>query len=198
MSTRTRALNAAIDVVGDEGVRALTHARVDAAAGLPRGSTSNHFRTRAALVAGVIAHIAERERAVAGVTMRPVTVPPDIRTEAQLTAALTAMIETQSGPLATRTRARYALFLEADPDAAAPLAQQRAAFEEWTRTILQLLGDEPAAQRTRFLMAACDGLLLHRVTVDRDAPIASAVALAVRAALEHNQGAPQDDQRAQG
>lgn len=190
MSTRTRALNAAIDVVGDEGVRALTHARVDAAAGLPRGSTSNHFRTRAALVAGVIAHIAERERADAGA--------PDIRTEAQLTAALTAMIETQSGPLATRTRARYALFLEADPDAAAPLAQQRAAFEEWTRTILQLLGDEPAAQRTRFLMAACDGLLLHRVTVDRDAPIASAVALAVRAALEHNQGAPQDGQRAQG
>ena len=43
---------------GDPGT---THSRVDAHAGLPRGSTSNYFRTRDALLAGVAAWIAEGE-----------------------------------------------------------------------------------------------------------------------------------------
>lgn len=39
-----------IELLGTQGLRALTHGRVDARAGLPRGSTSNHFRTRQALL----------------------------------------------------------------------------------------------------------------------------------------------------
>ncbi|CAH0191577.1 MULTISPECIES: TetR family transcriptional regulator [unclassified Microbacterium] len=190
MSTRLRALDAAVDVVGADGVRALTHARVDAAAGLPRGSTSNHFRTRAALVAGVIAHIAELERADARI--------PEIRSANDLITALTGMMEAQSGPFASRTRARYALFLEADSDAVAPLTIQREVFERWTNGILFALGGEAAAARTTFLMAACDGLLLHRLTVDRDAELVASVGLAVDAALGGKQGAPQDNQPSHG
>lgn len=175
MSTRIRALDAAIDVVGRDGVRALTHARVDAAAGLPRGSTSNHFRTRAALVAGVIAHIAERERADSGI--------PTIRTPDDLAATLTGMVEVQSTAFATRTRARYALFLEADADAADPLHRGRAGFEKWVRDMLFALGGTDAAERAPFLMATCEGLLLHRLTVDPDAPVGTSVVLAVSAAL---------------
>ena len=66
-TTKDRALRAAVEEVGDNGIRALTHARVDARAGLPKGSTSNWFRTRAALVAGVVAHLADEERAMAPV-----------------------------------------------------------------------------------------------------------------------------------
>ena len=40
-----------------EGVRALSHARVDERAGLPPGSTSNWFRTRRALLGGVVARV---------------------------------------------------------------------------------------------------------------------------------------------
>ena len=57
-ATRERSLAAAASLVGTQGTRALTHARVDAEAGLPRGSTSNHFRTRASLLAGLAAWIA--------------------------------------------------------------------------------------------------------------------------------------------
>src|SRR4051794_36175539 len=120
---RRQALDAAVELLGTEGVRALTHGRVDAAAQLPLGSTSNYFRTRAALVAGVIDWIAEQERADTGI--------PQIDTAEDLIGALTRMIEIQSGPLAARTRARYALFLEADADATAPLRAGRAHFEEW-------------------------------------------------------------------
>ena len=62
-TTRNRALEAAVELLGAEGVRALTHARIDDRAGLPSGSTSNSFRTRRALLGGVVDWIAERERA---------------------------------------------------------------------------------------------------------------------------------------
>lgn len=162
-------------LVGTEGVRALTHGRVDAAASLPPGSTSNHFRTRAALVAGVIEWIALQERADAGIL--------EIHSRAQLITALTRMIEAQSGPLVARTRARYALFLEADDEAAVPLRIQRAGMEQWVRSILFDLGGEAAAVHTAFLMATGEGLLLHRITVDPAAPIEAAIAQAVDAAL---------------
>jgi len=64
--TKTRALDAAIDLVGTHGLRALTHARVDERAELPKGSTSNYFRTRAALLSGVVDRIVEREMAEVG------------------------------------------------------------------------------------------------------------------------------------
>lgn len=174
-STRRRALAAAADLTGREGIRALTHGRVDAAAGLPPGSTSNHFRTRAALLAGLIEWIAEAERADAGT--------PEIRTRDEFVAALSAMVEAQSGPLADRTRARYALFLEADEEARRPLLEQRAAFEAWVRRILSDIGGERSAERAAFVMATAEGLILHRTTVDPDAPVPDVIARAVDAAL---------------
>jgi len=173
--TRSRALDAAVELIGDEGLRALTHGRVDTAAGLPPGSTSNHFRTRAALVSGVVEWIASQERSDAAA--------PTIQSPEELILALTRMIELQSGPLIRRTRARYALFLDVDPEVAAPLHAQRAGFESWIRGFLTELAGPDAARRAPFLMAACDGLLLHRITVDPEAEIAEAIRLAVTTAL---------------
>lgn len=48
-------LDGALRVIAEQGMRALTHRAVDAAAGLPAGSTSYYFRSRAALVAGCVA-----------------------------------------------------------------------------------------------------------------------------------------------
>ncbi|REJ05967.1 TetR family transcriptional regulator [Microbacterium bovistercoris] len=173
--TRRQALDAAVTLIGTEGIRALTHGRVDAAASLPPGSTSNHFRTRAALIAGVIEWMARQERSDAGT--------PEITSRDDLVGALTRMIALQSGPLAGRTRARYALFLEADEDATAPLREQRIGMEMWIRSILLTLGGETAARRAPFLMAAGEGLLLHRITVDPEAPIEDVIARAVDATL---------------
>ena len=52
----------AIAVVAEGGARALTHHAVDRAARLAAGSTSYYFRTRAALVAGVVARVREHSR----------------------------------------------------------------------------------------------------------------------------------------
>lgn len=175
-STRKRALKAAVDLIGTDGIRALTHGRVDAAAELPPGSTSNHFRTRAALLSGVVGWLADAERSDAGA--------PVIHSREDLIGGLSRMVGLQSGPLAARTRARYALFLETDAETSRPLHEQRAGMEAWVRGILTQLGGADAAQGTTFLMATCEGLLLHRVTVDPQAPIDDVIRRAVDAALD--------------
>ena len=59
MATRQQQiLDAAVDLLGEQGVRAVTHRAVDAAAGLPAGATSNLFRTREALFDGIVDRIA--------------------------------------------------------------------------------------------------------------------------------------------
>ena len=58
---RRRALtDAAIAVLAEEGARGLTHRAVDAAAGVPTGTTSNYFRSRDDLVAALFTRISER------------------------------------------------------------------------------------------------------------------------------------------
>ncbi|WP_305093090.1 TetR/AcrR family transcriptional regulator [Prescottella sp. R16] len=52
--------DAGLTVLADQGARGLTHRAVDREAGVPVGTTSNYFRSRDALVAGLVARIGER------------------------------------------------------------------------------------------------------------------------------------------
>ena len=180
-STRTRALDAALTVVAENGIRALTHARVDERAGLPKGSTSNWFRTRAALVAGLVAFIAEGERAdAANLPQLRVTTPED------LVDLLCALIETETGPEAPRTRVRMALSLEAahDTELLAPLIRQRAIFLQWTASLLRDVGARHPDESARTLLACGNGLVFHRLTVDPEAQIRPVIERAVRACMD--------------
>ncbi|RJT82913.1 TetR family transcriptional regulator [Arthrobacter cheniae] len=179
--TRERALEAAVELLGAEGVRALSHARVDDRAGLPSGSTSNWFRTRRALLAGVVDWIAERERADMDPAAMPVISGVD-----ELIEGLCEMAEMQTGRYAGRTRARYALFLELaqDPELGEPLRRQRREFERWAERMVIAVGIADPLPATRALMALCDGLLLHRLTVDPELDVRPAIERAMRALVE--------------
>ncbi|OZC52195.1 hypothetical protein CH292_12060 [Rhodococcus sp. 14-2470-1a] len=63
MDRRAAIADAAIDVIADSGLRALTHRKLDDALTLPAGSTSYYFRSKADLFAAVIARITETSRA---------------------------------------------------------------------------------------------------------------------------------------
>lgn len=177
-ATRERALETAVELLGAEGVRALTHARVDERAGLPPGSTSNWFRTRRALLGGIVDWIAEHERADFDPAATPAITGLD-----QLIDSWCALVELQTGLFAARTRARYALFLElaGDPDLGEPLRRQRREFERWTEQIVTAAGIADPEPATRALMALSDGLLLHRLTVDPMLDMRPAIERAVRA-----------------
>ena len=60
LSTRHRLVaDAALDVLAHHGSRGLTHRAVDAAAGLPAGSTSYYYRSRAALLSACVERLVE-------------------------------------------------------------------------------------------------------------------------------------------
>ncbi|MRX44816.1 TetR/AcrR family transcriptional regulator [Agromyces kandeliae] len=176
-TTKDRALEAAVQLLGSEGVRALSHARVDARAELPNGSTSNWFRTRRALLAGIIDWMAEQERADFSPTLF------DEPTPASIIEGLCAVLLAQTGPFAVRTRARFALFLElgADDELLAPLRRQRQEFEQWTDRLVTAAGIPDPIPAGRALMALGDGLILHRLTIDPGLDVRPVVERAVRA-----------------
>ena len=162
-SREQQILDAAIDVLAAGGGRQLTHRAVDAAAGLPVGSTSNRFRTRDALLGGVLGRVLERETAVwAGLDV-------DLA-DGDLDAFCTAMgrtVEVLSTADRTVTRARLAVFVEAShrPDLDAEIANGRARIAAWALPALVKVGSTDPAAHLDCLLALVDGLLTSRLTV---------------------------------
>ena len=171
-------LDAAVELVGSEGMRALTHARVDARAGLPKGSTSNSFRTRRALLSGVLDHLlALQVEQVSGVF--------EVATADELVDVLCALLERATGPDRAQTAARFALFVEAghDPDLREPLARGRAAVEAPLVLALAGLGVRDPRAATAVVVPCLQGLLLRHISRLDDADPRPVVSRVVQAAL---------------
>lgn len=175
MPTRSETLlDAAIHVVGTEGIRALTHRAVDAAAALPTGSASNLFRTREALLRAMVVRMIDVEvegwGRLAGAAA-PTT--PDA-----LAATLGTMVETLTGPLRTLTVARYSLFMEAARDESLQAEMGRGARRvaaigrEW----LTAAGSSDPDAHTALVMAHLDGLVVHRLAFPDTPPGSDAAA----------------------
>jgi DNA-binding transcriptional regulator YbjK len=177
-TNRERALDAAIRLLAEGGPRALTHARVDAAAGLPRGSASNDFRTRSALLAGVTDAIVQLEAAETRAALEPATA-------ADLVDLCCALLDFATVEQRTVTTARLALFLESahEPGLAGPLTRGRAVLEEAVQSMLARLGAPDVVSGAAALMACFEGLLLHRIARGDDGQARAAFTVAVRGAL---------------
>lgn len=163
---RAAVLDAAIDVLGTEGVRALTHRRVDARAGVPAGSTSNYFRTRGALVEGVLDHLLESDRQ----DLAALTTGGQVPQRQDLEALLRDYVLYSTGPEAPRTRARLALFVESTtvPALRASVGARRGELRAWGAEILAALGADDPAAAAQIVVDYLDGVILHRLTSEED------------------------------
>lgn len=162
MSRRTDLLDSAIDVVGTDGIRALTHRRVDEQAGVALGSTSNVFRTRRALLEGVLDRLLDVDRTViASITG---TELPD--TVDALAEALTAYLGHAGGFESVRTRARFAVFAESAGDATLTEAIEvrRRDLVAVISESLTTIGATNPTTAARSLTDQLDGALLHTIT----------------------------------
>ncbi|AEG44976.1 TetR/AcrR family transcriptional regulator [Isoptericola variabilis] len=157
-TTRARALDAAIELLGTSGLRALTHARVDERAGLPKGSTSNWFRTRAALLTGVSDELAARD--LAGVASAP-----EPRDADELVDLLCSTFAWMTGPHRVATTARLVLFLEASHDEALRERAQRGRelLMAWSEQLFERLGARDPQAAAFTVAAASEGMLLHAI-----------------------------------
>jgi AcrR family transcriptional regulator len=112
---KTLIADAAIDVLGRDGLRALTHRAVDARAGLPQGTCSYHHRTRRSLLGAVLRRIAELDRLdmAAGSGAAPAEAGPVDRAVEVLDRAV-EVVGRWLGPARVRSRARLVLMLDAE------------------------------------------------------------------------------------
>ncbi|KAB7745464.1 TetR family transcriptional regulator [Nostocoides sp. F2B08] len=175
---RDRVLDAAIELLGEQGLKALTHRRIDDRAELPPGSTSNYFRTRQALLSGVSDSILEREVAGIEASFAP-------RSADDLVDAMVTLLDRTTEDQRTLTTARLVLFMEAshDPVLREKLGQGRGVFESGLERLLHDLGAADARASARALMACAEGLILHRVARHDDSDIRPVLDLVVRAAF---------------
>lgn len=183
-------VRAAISVLATGGSRALTHRAVDAAADVPAGATSNCFRTRAGLLAGVL------EQVLATETDRYRTLPtdhgptdhgpPDPRLEA-LARDVRAMVDHLTGPNREATIARLALAVEAswDPTLRAMLDAGRGVWHDLTADRMRALGVAEPDAAADGLLALVDGLVLDRLR-GRPGPDPGALATALITGLERS------------
>ncbi|MGW5360508.1 TetR/AcrR family transcriptional regulator [Actinopolymorpha pittospori] len=177
--SRSRAevlLDAAISVVAESGLRGLTHRAVDARAEVPPGSTSYYFRTRAALLRGLLGRLLdldERDTTRLGEPQPdgaqhadaepPQPHPgPDLGT---LTDAWTRLFQYWLGPGRERLRARYALYLEGrhHPELREMLDTASARIVAGAEQFLTAVGAPAPERDAPFLIALLDGILYDQV-----------------------------------
>ncbi|MEU3288742.1 TetR/AcrR family transcriptional regulator [Streptomyces longwoodensis] len=175
----------AIDTVATAGLRGLTHRAVDAAAGLPAGSTSYYFRTRSALIGACYLRLAE------------VTVADVDRWEARYGSpdpdsaakALAALLHHWLTADRNRQLARFELSLEAArrPELRADLHTAGLAARARAAALLEGLGAAHPTSAADLLVAWTDGLLYDRLAgataATRPAPDVSELTSVVRRML---------------
>ena len=101
-------LDVAIDLLGTEGVRAVTHRAVDARAGLPIGSASNYFRSRDALFTAMAERVTVRDLAM----LESHLAAEAPATPNEFARVLAAVARDQAGTHRLLTLARYSLLIE--------------------------------------------------------------------------------------
>ena len=160
---RQELLDAAITVLGERGIHALTHRAVDAAAGLPAGSTSNHFRTRDALLNAVVVRFSARERAV----WEQIAARACPTTPLELALAMVELAHLATGQHRTLTLARYAILVEAGihPSIRAQLLATGAQVNAWFMAWLRIAGSTDPRRDAPLLMNHWTGLILHELAI---------------------------------
>lgn len=171
-SARVAALaDAAIALLAEGGMRALTHRAVDTRAGVPLGTTSAYLRTRQALIEAVVRRLVDLDQADLAdrelPTEAPPPGPPPRLTPADLDRLAEATAQVLDRWLTTgrdRSLARYACLLEAvhRPELRRILAHGTV-LREQARALLAGAGAaDPRRQGDQFV-AFVDGLLFDRL-----------------------------------
>ena len=157
-------LDAAIQVLGERGFHALTHRAVDAAAGLPAGSTSNHFRTREAMLNAVVERFSARERAAWDELA--VRIAPTTPRELAHTMTMAARHMT-TGTNRALTLARYSILVEAgiNPSLRDQLRATGARVNAWFMNWLRVAGSTDPERDGPIIMNHWTGVVLHELAM---------------------------------
>jgi AcrR family transcriptional regulator len=156
-------LDAAIRVLGERGMRALTHRAVDAEAGVAAGSTANYFPTREALLEAIVERVSAIERDhfdEVAVTVCPTTA-------VELGRAIAEFARDATGVHRALTLSRYAILAEAGHNAKIrhQLAETGSRVNAWFANWLRLIGSRDPGHDVHVLGNYITGLMLHQLAI---------------------------------
>ncbi|MFE5621243.1 TetR/AcrR family transcriptional regulator [Streptomyces virginiae] len=166
---RTLIADTAIGLVAAAGLRGLTHRAVDAAAGLPAGSTSYYFRTRTALIGACYQRLAELDLADVDDGSPSGGAPPALPGAAPdreaAAAALAGLLYRWLTVGRARQLARFELSLEAarNPELEADFHRAGQGARSRAAGIVAALGSERPQEAAELLVAWTEGLLYDRL-----------------------------------
>ena len=171
-------VDAAADLLAEQGWSALTHRGLVARSGVPLASLTYYFDGVDDLVAQAAAELARRHLATARATVDAL---PRRRASAARAAALVVEVLVGPAPTVRDLRALYERYLQAGRTPAL-----RELVRAWNADLHALVGElldrtgRPATPRQRaLLVAALDGLLVTALAEGEDDPVAVAVAAAL-------------------
>jgi AcrR family transcriptional regulator len=156
-------LDAAIRVLGERGVRALTHRAVDSEAGVAVGSTANYFPTREALLEAIVDQVSATERDhfdEVAATVCPTT-------PAELGAVIAGFARDGTGVHRALALSRYAILVEAGNNAKIrrQLAETGSRVNAWFGNWLRLIGSRDPDHDLHVLGNYITGLMLHQLAI---------------------------------
>ena len=114
---RRELCDAAIRLLADDGIRGVSHLKVDRKASVPAGTTSFYFRTRAALLHAVAERVAELDlKDLAAATAAPAASATGDSGVSQTSGLANLVARSATGVRRMRAKARNELALEAARD----------------------------------------------------------------------------------
>ncbi|MFB7369908.1 TetR/AcrR family transcriptional regulator [Streptomyces sp. NPDC056222] len=149
--------DAALDLLVERGMRGLTHRAVDERAGLPQGSTSNHARTRQALLETAVRRQVELEARV----LTPHEMPGPDAGAGDLVDALALALHRYLTDHRALLVSRYELALEATrrPELRTFFDAAGAAFHGPLIAMMADAGSPSPERHALSLIAWCEGLM---------------------------------------
>lgn len=152
-------LEAAVAVLGEHGLRGLTHRAVDVRAGLPQGSCSAYLRTRSALLEAVAAHVARRlTHDIAALTDRLADRPGD---EAAARETTRLFLDWLAEPDLVVARLELSLESSRRPELARCFESWRAQLEAVVLRAITRSGHERSLAHAQTVTASLEGVLLR-------------------------------------
>lgn len=162
LERRLALTDAAIAVLGKGGAHGLTHRAVDEEAALPKGTTSNYFPSRDALLEATLARVIEAHRAWM-VQLQEAAPGPASRTE------MIDLMVTVISDAATRYRSRYVAVFELALESMRRPALAEAFDALWgdARALVKDMHGATSTVEVQLLNAVYNGVLFLRLVTPK-------------------------------
>lgn len=156
-------LDATVRILGTEGLAAVTHRAVAREAGVPLAATTYYFDSKDQLVEEALALLATAE--IESLAERAALLGERLGSPGELASGLVEVLAPGTDEGRRALLAKYELYLEAArrPPLRPTAARWISAFTQLAEAALTAIGAPEPPRRAPVMVAAIDGLLVHRL-----------------------------------